>query len=614
MSQPVKLYVYDLSNGMARQLSRQLTGRQIDGIWHTSVVVFGKEVFYGQGISITQPGKSHHGAPLQVVDMGETALDEETFDEYLNEMREHYTADKYHLLDFNCNSFTNDCIGFLTGGSIPPFIKDLPADFLSTPFGAALRPTIDNMYRRPAPGAAPATPSTAAASASPNPQLASALLQAVASRAATNPTPTPATQTLTAPIHLSTNPSSLRSLLHSHRALVAFFTAPDTCPPCRVIEPVFEGLAREKAREGLAFSKTDLNVGMGGSVAGEWGVRVTPTFIFFLDGKKIHELKGADANELRTQVDLLLFQAFPPHPHASLPLRATQSISLAPILFTQVPPFDTVLAKLVSSIHSSPSAATLSSAQSTLENEFIPFLKSSFSNPPPPHPPRPTPSLLANATRATAQLADALPPAQLFPLADLWRLAVLNADSAAFEALSILLAKASDAGAGTRNYVLTVLRLLANAFSSAALAGELVGGRGRAGITDVLVPALLHEDAAVRTAAASLAFNVAAYLHKGRHGGGKTAAEGDGDWEVELGSAIVEAIGREKGSEEVVHRLTASLALLLRLSPYYETHHAPLLEVLQTREVLKSKVEEGGVVKKKEVKALVEEVAGKLCP
>ena len=35
MSSPVELYVYDLSNGMARQLSAQLTGRQIDGIWYT---------------------------------------------------------------------------------------------------------------------------------------------------------------------------------------------------------------------------------------------------------------------------------------------------------------------------------------------------------------------------------------------------------------------------------------------------------------------------------------------------------------------------------------------------------------------------------------------------
>jgi desumoylating isopeptidase 1 len=77
--------------------------------------------------------------------MGQTAIDQDTFNEYLSEMREQYTADKvrercsvvmpdpltnsyswqYHLLEFNCNSFTNDCIGFLTGGSIPSFIKGM---------------------------------------------------------------------------------------------------------------------------------------------------------------------------------------------------------------------------------------------------------------------------------------------------------------------------------------------------------------------------------------------------------------------------------------------------------------------------------------------------------
>lgn len=31
---------------------------------------------------------------MQVLDMGETALDEQIFEEYLVEMREHYTADK----------------------------------------------------------------------------------------------------------------------------------------------------------------------------------------------------------------------------------------------------------------------------------------------------------------------------------------------------------------------------------------------------------------------------------------------------------------------------------------------------------------------------------------
>lgn len=53
-----------------------------------------------------------------------------------------------------------------------------------------------------------------------------------------------------------------------------------------MVEPVFEGLAGEKGSS-AAFTKVDLGVGLGGSVASEWGVRVTPTFLFFLDGNKV---------------------------------------------------------------------------------------------------------------------------------------------------------------------------------------------------------------------------------------------------------------------------------------------------------------------------------------
>jgi len=41
--------------------------------------------------------------PLKVVQLGETHIDKATFDEYLQSLREVYTAEKYHLLDFNCN-------------------------------------------------------------------------------------------------------------------------------------------------------------------------------------------------------------------------------------------------------------------------------------------------------------------------------------------------------------------------------------------------------------------------------------------------------------------------------------------------------------------------------
>ncbi|KAI8986183.1 DUF862-domain-containing protein [Trametes punicea] len=665
----VQLYVYDLSNGLAKQLSRQSTGRQIDGIWHTSVVVFGKEIFYGQGISITQPGMSHHGRPLHIIDVGETSIDEETFNEYLAEMRNHYTADKYHLLDFNCNSFTNDCVGFLTGGSIPSWIKDLPSDFLSTPFGAALRPTIDAMFRRPVPGAAPAAtqlpaPETlnAAASASPDPALASALLQAVASQAystgslsapTTMPQVNPDSATVAGPIHICTNPSSLHSLLRSHRAAVVFFTSP-TCPPCRMIEPVFEDLAHQKTHGSgsrrVAFVKVDLAVGMGSQVASEWGVRVTPTFLFFLDGKKIEELKGANGAELRSQVDLLLYQAFPPHPHTKLSLPAVEALSTNPILFTQVPSWDTVSTKLASFIDAAPSSPELQTAKQALTAAIIPLLRTRF--PPAGSPPEaakkpsfaaPAP-LLNSWASTTTNLAKVLPSSQLFPLVDMWRLAVLDEGVATWLAtappsdpLQLFLDKALDVldsfdpaqKSSGRNYLLTVLRALANGFAHAALSKTLLSGASpggkRAPLTRAVVATLLHDDAAVRTAAASVAFNVAATLQKSRvekvrgrtPGAVPVEVKEDEEWEVELVSAVLEALSKERQSEEVVHRLTAALAFLLRLSPFYESQLASLLEVLQSRETLKSKLAKGGCgengVQKPEVRKLVEEVARELC-
>lgn len=67
----------------------------------------------------------------------------------------------------------------------------------------------------------------------------------------------------------------------------------------------------------------------------------------------------------------------------------------------------------------------------------------------------------------------------------------------------------------------------------------------------------------------------------------------------------------------LVHRLTAALAFLLRLSPFYETQLRGLLEVLQSQETLQSKLAKGGCgengVQKPEVRELVNEVASKLC-
>ena len=46
----VDLYVYDISGGLAKALSRSVIGKQIDGVWHTNVVVYGYEFYFGGGV------------------------------------------------------------------------------------------------------------------------------------------------------------------------------------------------------------------------------------------------------------------------------------------------------------------------------------------------------------------------------------------------------------------------------------------------------------------------------------------------------------------------------------------------------------------------------------
>ncbi|XP_030631197.1 desumoylating isopeptidase 1b [Chanos chanos] len=147
----VKLYVYDLSKGMARQLSPIMLGKQLDGIWHTSIIIHGEEFcFGGQGIMSCRPGGTVLGQPDSIVDLGNTEVTEDILMAYLSSLGEStYRADSYNLFEHNCNTFSNELAQFLTGRKIPSYITDLPSEVLATPFGQALRPVIDSMAITP---------------------------------------------------------------------------------------------------------------------------------------------------------------------------------------------------------------------------------------------------------------------------------------------------------------------------------------------------------------------------------------------------------------------------------------------------------------------------------
>lgn len=141
----VVLKVYDLSQGMASQLSTALLGRQIDGIWHTGVQVFGREYYFGGGICSDPPGLTPYGVPVQEHDLGQTNKTQQEFITFLSSISSRFTMQTYHLLDNNCNNFSDQCCIFLIEKHIPQHILDLPSIAMNSPLGPFIRPAIDSM-------------------------------------------------------------------------------------------------------------------------------------------------------------------------------------------------------------------------------------------------------------------------------------------------------------------------------------------------------------------------------------------------------------------------------------------------------------------------------------
>lgn len=92
----IQLYVYDLSRGMARNMSASLLGIQLDAVYHTSIVFQGVEYVYDGGIQTVVPGKTHLGSPIEVIRLGKTELPMEVIMDYLESLRGIFTQDVMH--------------------------------------------------------------------------------------------------------------------------------------------------------------------------------------------------------------------------------------------------------------------------------------------------------------------------------------------------------------------------------------------------------------------------------------------------------------------------------------------------------------------------------------
>ncbi|KAM2172321.1 hypothetical protein ACFX1R_037290 [Malus domestica] len=154
----VILNVYDLSQGLARQMSMAVLGKAIEGIWHTGLVVYGNEYYFGGGIKHAPAGSTAYGTPIKVVDLGVTHVPKDVFEIYLQGISPRYTVETYRLLTHNCNNFSNEVAQFLVGATIPDYILQLPNEVMGSPMGAPIMPVIQNLEATLKSGAARQAP------------------------------------------------------------------------------------------------------------------------------------------------------------------------------------------------------------------------------------------------------------------------------------------------------------------------------------------------------------------------------------------------------------------------------------------------------------------------
>lgn len=548
----VTLLVYDLSQGLARQMSMGFLGFQLDAIYHTSIEVNGREYVYDGGIVAIVPGSSHLGQPMQRIPLGTTALTMDVIEEYLESIRPLFTAEAYDLFHHNCNNFSDTFSNFLVGNGIPKHISSMPQAVLESPMGRMLVPQLMqsvNAGRQQNGGSLLGLGQTA---------------QSAPSLSSTSATATQNGATGTVK-NVSTSAELTRLLGEAKSSCAAVFFTSATCPPCKVLYPVYDQLAQELQGK-ITLIKVDISLPQAQLIAMQYSISATPTFITFLKGEKESQWSGADAAKLRGNLQLLTTMAqgrLHLHEKLRLPSFAQQAGAPAPkpVVYPKVPPLEKLTAKMGEAVSQKKEVQALKtyldskSKTTELGSVTIPNLNDLA-------------SLVTTSTKA-------MTPETLFAVIDLFRCSLADPRISAFFA--------EEAGHSTVNAVLSsvtskiecpyALRLVTlqaacNLFSTPLFAEELPKDADLRSLLVQLVSSSFLDDShtSVRVAAASLLFNISLAHQAGRRGGSEALVLSAED-QIELAASAVEAIGQEEESADALRGMLLALGHLVYCAP-----------------------------------------------
>ncbi|RKF72198.1 putative pul domain-containing protein [Golovinomyces cichoracearum] len=548
----VQLYIYDLSNGVAKQVSLGLLGKQIDAVYHTSIVMNGLEYVYDGGVKAVPAGKTHLGPPMKTEFLGMTELPINVIHEYLESLKEIYTEKTYDIWTHNCNDFSNDFATFLVGHGIPSYISNLPQTVLNSPFGQMIKPYVDRIARQ--------------AQASRGGLLG---IEDTEKVEASNVL-TPAVQSVTLRSDLD------NQLLMADKSCAVIFFTSSNCGPCKAIYPQYKKMA-EDARGKATFIIVD--IAQSREIGMFYSITSTPTFITFLRGTKEKRWSGSDPWILKDNIDLLLSIAYPPHPHESLLLPAFFSADTRPVVFTKIPPLaklktklgllqdDSVVHDILQFLSSGSNGKEIGVSPSTIE-AFGEFLRSA-------------PSTLSLEIT--------------FVAVDLFRICIASPRFCAYFAkekdqltVASLITFVNSIRDCPYSLRLVTLQLSCNLFTNNVYHQHILGCTPLSELTMQLLRTNLLDDKNknVRVAAASLAFNITVTNQKVRSDTKQDLLSET--MKIELAASLLEAIRIEEQSTEAMKGYLLSLAnLVFRSCTTGEL--ADLLKSMEAQSVVLSK-------------------------
>ncbi|KAG6012835.1 hypothetical protein E4U43_007625 [Claviceps pusilla] len=572
----VHLLVYDLSRGLARQMSMGLLGFQLDAIYHTSIQLSGREYVYDGGIIAITPGSSHLGHPMEKLHLGTTKLPMDIIEEYLDSLRPIFTLEAYDLFRHNCNNFSDSFANFLVGKGIPDHIVRMPQAVLDSPMGRMLLPQL-----------------TQGVNTGRSNESILGLEQS-----AQIPAQEGATSKTSGVVTVSISGQLSRILNSAKDSCVVIFFTSATCPPCKLMYPIYDQLAAEHGTK-ITFIKVDVAQSSTREISQKFSIRATPTFITLLKGREENRWSGADPATLRANVQLLaqMSEQINRHPHENLRLPSFQNVHAKPVIYHKLPPLEKLDAKM--------GTTTSSSDQITRLKEFLKTRANAGAQD----------AVLPHLGELSSYLQESvamLSPDILFAVVDLFRCALSDPRVSAYYAeephhhtISTILEFVSGQDACPYAMRLVTVQMACNMFSSPLFEHEVLASTAlRAALVRLTSTSFLDEvHHNVRVAASSLLFNLALANRRARLDSAKSSL-GEED-EVELAAALVEAISQEDKSIEALQGMLSALGHLV-FGTSLDGELADLLRALDAHSTIASKAKQFPNEK------LIAEVAGEL--